>query len=347
MITMTTVGLEVGYRRGRQCGRTLVGPLTVALRPGVLTCLLGPNGIGKSTLLRTLAGLQAPLAGQVLIGTTTLDRLPPEHRARWLGLVLTERAAVGALPLWSLVAMGRYPYTDWRGTLTAVDNAVVRGALETMGLTALAHCAMNALSDGERQKAMIARALAQEPKVLLLDEAMAYLDLPRRVELMQRLRELARSTGCAILLSCHDLDITLRYADRLWLIAQGGQLREGIPEDLVLNGGFEATFPTGASLNFDPYLGAFVPSRSPVARIAVEGEALSALWARRALERVGFEVVREDAEWRVVLSANRRHLPAWRLLGRSCNAGYGLESLLAALHSPTMTATKETTDELQ
>jgi iron complex transport system ATP-binding protein len=243
--------------------------------------------------------------------------------------------------------MGRYPYTDWSGAMTTADSAVVVSALETMGLTALAHCPMNALSDGERQKAMIARALAQEPKVLLLDEAMAHLDLPRRVELMQRLRELARCSGCAILLSCHDLDLTLRYADRLWLIAQGGQLREGIPEDLVLSGGFEATFPTGASLVFDPYQGAFVPSRSPVSRIAVEGDALMALWAKRALERIGFEVVREDAEWRVVLSTNRRHLPDWRLLGRSCGAGCGLESLLAALQAPSTTTAKGTVDELQ
>lgn len=345
MTTLLARELEVGYRRLREGKRKLIGPVNLTLRPGVLTCLLGPNGIGKSTLLRTLSGLQAPLSGEVMVGEKALKDLPPRELARCMSLVLTERAPVGTLPLWSLVAMGRHPHTDWRGRLTEKDNAVVERAIQMMGLTALAQRPMNAVSDGERQKAMIARALAQEPEILILDEAMAFLDLPRRVELMQFLRDLAKDSGCAILLSCHDLDITLRYADRLWLISHDGRLREGIPEDLVLSGDFETTFHVGDSLSFDPYVGAFVPARSPIARVAVQGAKLETLWASRALERVGFEIVHEDPEWHVTMSEASESPPKWRLAGRTNATGLGLESLLSTLMAPSGSLVPEAIDE--
>jgi iron complex transport system ATP-binding protein len=332
MTTLVAQDLEVGYSSERHAQKALIGPVTLTLQPASLTCLLGPNGIGKSTLLRTLAGLQPALAGRVKLGTVPLDALSPRQLAQHLSLVLTERAPVGSLSLWSLVGMGRYPHTDWRGHLTAEDNAVIARSLSMMGLEALAHRPMNTLSDGERQKAMIARALAQEPQIMLLDEATAFLDLPRRVEVMQLLQELARNTSAAILLSSHDLDLTLRYADRLWLISRDGKIRGGIPEDLVLNGGFEATF-ADASISFDPYTAAFVPTRAPRASVSVKGEELTRLWAERALERVGFEVVHENSDWQVTLSPSQQSLPDWRLEGRAQVAGHGLESLLSAIES--------------
>lgn len=331
MTLLSTRHLEVGYRRIGHRDRKLVGPVNLALRPGQLTCLLGPNGIGKSTLLRTLAGLQKPLAGDVYLDNTALSALPPRQLAKTLSLVLTEPVPVGSLSLWSLVSMGRYPHTDWRGHLSSADEHAVQRALHKMGISSLSHRPMNALSDGERQKAMIARALAQEPQVMILDEALAFLDWPRRVELFQLLRDLARTSGCAILLSCHDLDMTLRYADRVWLISHGGQLREGIPEDLVLSGEFAAAFALGTSLDFDPYQGAFVPPRAPAARVRVQGEKLGSLWASRALERAGFEVVHDRAQWCVSVVCGNQPLAQWQLAGHSSATGAGLESLLAAL----------------
>jgi iron complex transport system ATP-binding protein len=330
MTTLELRNLAIGYKSGHRELRVVARNLNLKLRRGQFTCLLGPNGVGKSTLLRTLAGLQLPLDGEALLDGCPLQSLGPRKLAQRLSLALTERVPVGTLPVWSLVAMGRYPYTGWSGRLTPEDEAIVQGAIEAMSMTHLAFRPMCELSDGERQKAMIARALAQQPLVMLLDEATAYLDLPRRVELMQLLRELARQRGCSILLSSHDLDLSLRHADRLWLLSSDGKMREGIPEDLVLGGGFCATFADSA-LDFDPWSGAFLPSRNPKGRISLDGSGLAAIWTRRALERHGFEVVGNDADWRVDLSGNGTDLPSWRLHGPHDAEGRGLEALLRQL----------------
>jgi iron complex transport system ATP-binding protein len=216
----------------------LIEGVSVALRPGELVCLLGPNGAGKSTLIRTLCGMQAPLAGRVLLGGEPLEKLSAREVARRMSLVLTERVAVGLMPVATLVALGRHPYTRWGGRLRPEDREAVWRAMADAGIEAMACRPVCELSDGERQKVMIARALAQEPQVMILDEATAFLDLPRRVELMHLLRRLTRSRRRAILLSTHDLELALRCADRLWLLPLGGPLQDGAPEDLVLSGAF-------------------------------------------------------------------------------------------------------------
>jgi iron complex transport system ATP-binding protein len=147
------------------------------------------------------------------------------------------------------------------------------------------------LSDGERQKVMIARALAQEPDILILDEPTAFLDLPRRVDIMRLLRNLAHETRCSVLLSTHDLDLALRSADRIWLLPSGGPLKAGIPEDLVLDGTFEATFQSEGVV-FDKNTGSFKIHRSWIGQIGLIGEGLPTFWTARALEREGFEVIR-------------------------------------------------------
>jgi iron complex transport system ATP-binding protein len=330
MTTLELRNLSIGYPRKRHGARVVAQNLDLKLHQGQFTCLLGPNGVGKSTLLRTLSGLQAPLQGDVLLDGCPLSSLNPRKLAQRLSLALTERVPVGTLPVWSLVAMGRYPHTDWFGRLRPEDEAVVQGAIEVMGIEHLAFRPMTELSDGERQKAMIARALAQQPRVMILDEATAYLDLPRRVELMQLLRDLARQRQCSILLSSHDLDLSLRHADHLWLLSSAGQMREGIPEDLVLGGGFGATF-ADSSLDFDPWSGAFRPSLSPRGRVALDGDGLAAIWTRRALERHGFEVVTDQAEWYLNLSGDPGEPPCWCLQGPHSAKGRGLQALLKRL----------------
>jgi iron complex transport system ATP-binding protein len=288
-LLLETHDLMIGYgvRRGQH--RVVAEQINLRLRAGELVCLLGPNGAGKSTLLHTLAGIQRPLHGQVRLLGTDLHDLEPRELARRLSVVLTERIEVGALSARAVVALGRYPHTDWTGRLTPADEAAVGEALAAVGATSLATRLVHELSDGERQKVLIARALAQEPHLLLLDEPTAFLDLPRRVEIMSLLHRLARETGRAILLSTHDLDLALRSADQLWLLPPGGPLQAGIPEDLVLEGAFQATFPS-EEVSFDPYSGHFklhVPARGHVDLI---GEGLAALWTERALEREGFVV---------------------------------------------------------
>ena len=196
------------------------------LEAGELVCLLGPNGSGKSTLLRTIAGMQRPLAGSVeLLGHDVRTRTP-EWLARHLSIVLTEPIDAGALTARELVGLGRYPFTDWLGRLTAVDRERIDAAIAAVGAEAIADRRVRSLSDGERQRVLIARALAQEPKLVILDEPTAYLDLPRRIETLGLLRRLVRENGVSVLLSTHHLDLALSHADRVWLLPLGRAARD-------------------------------------------------------------------------------------------------------------------------
>ncbi len=296
--------LAIGYAPVRRPPHIVAEHLQLALHAGELVCLIGPNGAGKSTLMRTLAGMQKPLYGQVKLLGDDLSTMPVTALARRLSVVLTERVDPGLLTGYALVALGRHPYTDWSGRLSVADETVVQWAVAAVGAGALAGRYMHELSDGERQKMFIARALAQEPAVMLLDEPTAFLDLPRRVEIMQVLRKLAHNTGRAVLLSTHDLDLALRSADRIWMLASGGMLYTGAPEDLVLNGAFEQAFQ-GEGVAFDRQTGSFRLTALQDANmpVALVGEGIAALWTRRALERAGFTVVdTEEAAITVVVS---------------------------------------------
>lgn len=289
---LETQNLTIGYSHRRRPARVVAAGISVSLFKGELVCLLGPNGAGKSTLMRTLAGMQRPLDGTVRLSQTDINRFRPRELARRLSIVLTDRVEVGALSVYTLVALGRYPFTNWSGRLKAEDEHIVRWALDLVGATSLTHRLTHELSDGERQKAMIARALAQEPALMLLDEPTAFLDLPRRVDIMGILRRLARDTDCAILLATHDLDLALRSADRLWLLPMGGPVQSGAPEDLVLNGAFQAVFQN-EDIEFDPYSGSFKLHRQRAGEVALKGTGLPALWTERALQRSGFCVHRQ------------------------------------------------------
>ncbi len=296
-IALQTHALSIGYPVARRAPITLLADLDVTLQSGELVCLIGPNGAGKSTLLRTLAGLQPSLAGQVLVGGQDIAQIDPRERAQRIGIVLTERLSPGLLTGYGLVALGRHPYTDWMGRLSPRDEAVVQWAVEAVAATEYAARPLEECSDGQRQKLLIARALAQEPAVLLLDEPTAFLDLTRRVEMMRLLRDLARTTGRAILLSTHDLELALRMADRIWLLAEGA-LHTGAPEDLALGGVFEAAFQA-AGVTLNAATGSFVLQNEAREPIRVFGEGSARAWTERALERAGFSISSNGAALRV------------------------------------------------
>ena len=215
--------LSTGYGN-----RVVSSGLTASLCVGKVTCLLGPNGAGKSTLLRTMAGYQAPLAGR-------MDKISPET----LGVVLTERIDAMGLGVREVVAMGRHPYTGYFGRLTTEDEQVVDNAMKLTHTEGFATRPFSSLSDGERQKVMIAKALAQETQIILMDEPSAFLDFPSKVELMLLLRELAYMEEKAILLSTHDVGIALKTADVLWLMQNGG-MAIGTPRELEEAGQIDA-----------------------------------------------------------------------------------------------------------
>lgn len=297
--------LTIGYKARRQPPKVIAADLNLKLAAGELVCLLGPNGAGKSTLLRTLAGMQPALSGDIWVKGTNLSTIDSRTLAQHLSVVLTEQVDVGLLTGYAMVALGRYPYTDWRGTLTAQDELIVQRSIQAVDGVALAGRPVSELSDGERQKMLIARALAQEPAVMILDEPTAFLDLPRRIDIMRILRQLSRRREQGFLLSTHDLDLALRTADKIWLMGEG-EFHIGTPEDLVLDGAFARTFAT-EGVKFDPQNGSFLVNQPPGDRVAVVGDGVTAIWTIRALERAGYHVVDDphDASLQIICSAGR------------------------------------------
>ena len=281
--------LSVGYSGPSRTRHVVSRGITLSLRSGELVCLLGPNGAGKSTLLRTIAAMQPPIDGKVLLGELNIHSLPKSELARMLSVVLTERITVGMLTSYEVVALGRSPYTGWSGTLRKQDHVIDEESIRAVEAAHLSNRYVNELSDGERQKIMLARALAQEPRVMILDEITAFLDLPRRIEIMRILRDLAHRNDRAILVSTHDLELALATADRVWLLPKAGALVAGAPEDLVLNGRFSDAFAS-EGIQFDEESGTFSMQRIFNAEIALSADGMLARWTRRALERSGYRV---------------------------------------------------------
>ncbi len=223
--------------------------LNATALPGTLTCLIGHNGTGKSTLLRTIARLQPSIDGSVLIGDNDISTLKPTHLSRILSIVLTSRPDVRNMTVEELVALGRAPYTGFWGRLSADDRRIVHHSIESVGITAMAERRVCTLSDGEMQKVMIAKSLAQQTPVILLDEPTAFLDFPGKIDLMLLLQRLAHKERKTILLSTHDLETALQTADRLWLLADGA-LHDGTPHELA-DQGFIDDYIGRKSVKFD------------------------------------------------------------------------------------------------
>lgn len=241
--------LTIGYA-AKGGAKVVASGLCASLRGGEMTCLIGANGVGKSTLLRTLSGFQAPLSGHVYIDGRPMGDFSVSELSRVVGVVLTGRPETGNLTVEELVALGRNPYTGFWGTLTEADRRIVEESMELTGIAGLARRMVYSLSDGERQKMMIAKALAQQTEVVFLDEPTAFLDYPSKVEMMQLLHRLAVDTGKVIFMSTHDLELTLRIADRLWLMSGGGELHVGTPRELA-DAGLLARFVDRGGVRFD------------------------------------------------------------------------------------------------
>ena len=225
--------LLIGYDGG-----PLPAPVTARLQPGRLACLLGPNGAGKSTLMRTIAGLQKPLGGTLHIGS---DK---ENDDSKIAIVTTERVMTQVLLARDVVELGRSPHTGFFGRLTQEDRDVVAWAAGLTGIEPLMSRSMATLSDGERQKVMIAKALAQQTPLILLDEPTAFLDFPSKVSTLLLLNRLCQEQGKSILVSTHDLDLALQTAQELWLLPKGRPLIQGTTQELAASGALAACFQT-------------------------------------------------------------------------------------------------------
>ena len=238
---LTTENLAVGYRNGKH-QVTLLKGLNLSLEKGRLVALLGQNGAGKSTLLRAITADERPLDGTISVNGKNLLEMSQKDRSRLIGLVSTERIQAGALTVTELVGLGRQPHTGFLGRLDAEDHEIVRQAMTDAGIIDKANEYMASLSDGERQKAMIARALAQQTPIIILDEPTAFLDVASRIETMRLLQTLAHDRGKAVLLSSHDISQSLMLADELWLITTDRQVLTGTTRQLVTDGAMDRLF---------------------------------------------------------------------------------------------------------
>ena len=283
-IALEGIGLQLGYSQ-EGMRKPLLEDLNFQLVAGELTCLLGPNGVGKSTLIKAILGEINPWEGRLLLEQKPLSSYSIQDRAKHIAVVLTDPIFPGNLTVGQLVALGRTPHTNWLGHLGDTDRALVEKALADTHIGYLRDARLGELSDGQRQKAMIARALAQDGSVIVLDEPTAHLDLVNRLEIMSLLREISCSQGKAILVVTHDLDIALETADRFWILNCGLPLLSGTPEDLVLSGQIQALFPSDR-YQFNVARGRVEWSQA-MPDFLIEGPAEQAYWVKKALVKAG------------------------------------------------------------
>lgn len=225
---LTAEALDAGYG-----GKVVVGDVSFRAAPGSVIALIGPNGSGKSTILKTIARQLAPLDGCVRIGGSELSRIKPAQLAQQMALVLTERPQTELLTCRDVVESGRHPYTGRFGTLSQADKDAVAKAMQTAHVTELAEHDFMRISDGQRQRVMLARAIAQEPRVLILDEPTSFLDIRYQVELLRILRHLSRTKGVAIIMSLHEIDLAAKAADTILCVKDNRIYAAGVPEELI------------------------------------------------------------------------------------------------------------------
>ncbi len=303
--TIDIQNLSIGYTTKKGV-KTVAENLNTSLWRGELTCLLGVNGIGKSTLLKTLSGFLGRLEGNILIEGKNIDDFQDKDLAKQISVVLTEKVMIHNMTVRELIGMGRSPYNGFWGTINKEDHVVIDECIDMVNIRKLEHRYIDNLSDGERQKVMIAKALAQDTPIILLDEPTAFLDFPSKVEIVQLLHRLTRQTDKTIFLSTHDLELALQSADKLWLMDKNSKIHIGTPEDLALNGVLRSFFQKKGIL-FDEYSGLFRIQNQASRQIKLVGKQddIRFLMMQKALLRVGIKAdkTQETDEFIVVFDS--------------------------------------------
>ena len=297
MRTIHTQALSVGYHQ-KSGTNTVLQNLDLDMEAGKLVCLLGINGSGKSTLLRTLVGFQQPLSGTVYYEDSELHELADKQRAKKMSVVLTHNQISGMMTVREVVALGRHPYTNWLAILKETDKDAIEEALALTGMSDDSEKYFDELSDGQQQKVVISRAVAQDTPVIVLDEPTNHLDIGNKAEILQLLQSLAHDKKKTVLVSTHDLDLALQMADELWVIS-GEKLDRGAPEEILLDGILDAAFPYSG---IDLFSGKVVRPATK-SGVFVSGDGRRADVTRNAVRRLGFQLVTEaDSPLRIEVS---------------------------------------------
>lgn len=281
--------LTLGYFH-QKAKKEILKDLDFQLFSGELTCLLGPNGVGKSTLIKAILGQIKPWEGEIKIDNQAIDNHSIEELSRQISVVLTDPVFPGNMTVGQLVALGRTPHTGWSGKLNITDREIVEKALSDTKIIYLRDERLSEISDGQRQKAMIARALAQDGKLMILDEPTAHLDLVNRFEIMELLRDIAAQKGKAVLVVTHDLDIAIETADRFWLLNCGTPLISGKPEDLIISGKINQLLP-GGNYKFSVERGK-LESENRDLKFEISGPQELVFWVRKALMKAGISEIK-------------------------------------------------------
>jgi len=283
-IALEGKGLTLGYLH-QKTRKLILEDLDFRLFKGELTCLLGPNGVGKSTLIKAILGQIKPWKGEILLENQLIQNFSVEELAKHISVVLTDPVFPGNMTVGQLVALGRTPHTGWSGRLNEQDREIVEKALSDTKIAYLQDERLSEISDGQRQKAMIARALAQDGQLIILDEPTAHLDLVNRFEIMQLLREIAATKAKSVLVVTHDLDIAVETADRFWLMNCGTPVVSGKPEDLIISGAINLLLP-GEKYRFSLERGK-MEFEIQDSKFEISGPQELAFWVKKALLKAG------------------------------------------------------------
>ncbi len=322
---LQTVDLTIGYH-GRQ-NNILTGRFNVSVKEGELIALIGRNGIGKSTFLKTISKLQNPIAGKIYLENKELKTIPAKDLATIMGFVSTEQVYVNNLKVYDLVALGRYPYTNWFGTNRENDRQMIESAIRMVNLEQLAFKNIRQISDGERQRAIIARTIAQDTRLIVLDEPTAFLDLPNKYEIVHLLNRLSCEKRKTVIFSTHELNIAMEEADKIWLMTAEG-IVEGAPEDFILEKKFSGMFDKKGSAYITDK-GELKIKKEFNRKINLVGQGKEFQLTRKALERIGIECTQEQQTTEKISVSVNENLYEWNLeSGSDCRKFENIYSLV-------------------
>jgi iron complex transport system ATP-binding protein len=303
--------LSIGYKKKGKANK-IFSAINLQAFHGELIALVGLNGIGKSTLLRTIAGLQKKISGSIFLSGTILDELPKYQLAKQLSVVTTENISINNLTVYDLIALGRYPHTSWFGSLKQTDINKIEEAIRLLRLDTFRFKHVLELSDGERQRVMIARALAQDTEIIILDEPTAFLDLSNKYEIVHILSNLAHHHNKTIIFSSHDLNIIIREADKIWLMKEN-QIFEGAPEDLIISDTFSTIFNQDI-IQFDRLTGDFKSVHTKTNEVFLSGNGEINEVTFKALERLGLSISDNEMTKYKILIREVDNKPVWELI---------------------------------